>query len=94
MQTIRQKELVQQITYENQVLALIISSDFSKPGIHFFTPNNFSQQLAYMNHPTGKVIQPHVHNPIRREVLYTQEVLLITLGRRRMPRRRKRETPR
>ncbi len=81
MQTIRQKELVQQITYENQVLALIISSDFSKPGIHFFTPNNFSQQLAYMNHPTGKVIQPHVHNPIRREVLYTQEVLLIKRGK-------------
>lgn len=80
MQTVT-KELVQQITHENRVLALIIFSDFSKPGIHFFTPNHFSQQLAYMNHPTGKVIQPHVHNPVRREVFYTQEVLIIKKGK-------------
>lgn len=81
MQTLEAKELVQQIIYEDRVLALIISSDFSKPGIHFFTPNSFSQQLAYMKHPTGKTIQPHVHNPVRREVFYTQEVLLIKKGK-------------
>lgn len=81
MQTLQAKELVQQIIYEDRVLALIISSDFSKPGIHFFTPNSFSQQLAYMKHPTGKTIQPHVHNPVRREVFYTQEVLLIKKGK-------------
>jgi mannose-6-phosphate isomerase-like protein (cupin superfamily) len=63
------------------LLALIISTNFSKPGVHFFTPNSFSQQLAYMNHPAGKKIPPHVHNPVRREVLYTQEVLLIKKGK-------------
>lgn len=81
MPTLQLKELVQQIIHEDRVLALIISSDFSKPGIHFFTPNEFSQQLAYMNHPQGKVIQPHVHNPVPREVIYTQEVLLIKKGK-------------
>lgn len=74
------QELVQQIIHNDNLLALIISANFSKPGIHFFTPNSFSQQLAYMNHPAGKRIQPHVHNPVRREVLYTQEVLLIKKG--------------
>jgi len=74
------QELVQQIIHNDNLLALIISANFSKPGIHFFTPNSFSQQLAYMNHPAGKQIQPHVHNPVRREVLYTQEVLLIKKG--------------
>lgn len=74
------QELVQQIVHNDNLLALIISGNFSKPGIHFFTPNSFSQQLAYMNHPAGKQIQPHVHNPVRREVLYTQEVLLIKKG--------------
>jgi mannose-6-phosphate isomerase-like protein (cupin superfamily) len=34
-----------------------------------------------MRHPTGRVIEPHVHNPVRREVHYTQEVLLIKKGR-------------
>lgn len=72
---------VQEIIHNGQLLGIIISAEFRQPGIHFFTPNNLSQQLAYMRHPTGKVIQPHVHNPVAREVLYTQEVLLIKQGK-------------
>jgi mannose-6-phosphate isomerase-like protein (cupin superfamily) len=34
-----------------------------------------------MNRPAGHVIPPHVHNPVRREVHYTNEVLLIRAGR-------------
>jgi mannose-6-phosphate isomerase-like protein (cupin superfamily) len=34
-----------------------------------------------MCHPEGKVIQPHVHNLIMREVKYTQEVLVIRKGK-------------
>jgi mannose-6-phosphate isomerase-like protein (cupin superfamily) len=75
------QELVQQIAYNNRVLAIVISSNFNQPGIHFFTPDTFSQQIAYMKHPTGKVIQPHVHNPVPREVYYTQEVLLLKKGK-------------
>lgn len=72
---------VQEIIHNGQLLGIIISAEFRQPGIHFFTPNNLSQQLAYMRHPPGKVIQPHVHNPVAREVLYTQEVLLIKQGK-------------
>jgi mannose-6-phosphate isomerase-like protein (cupin superfamily) len=75
------QELVQQITHNNNLLAIIISANFSQPGIHFFTPNTLSQQVAYMRHPEGKVIQPHVHNPVSREVFYTQEVLFIKKGK-------------
>ena len=73
--------MIEQITDQNQLLALIVSHRFNQPGIHFFTPNELSQQLAYMHHPTGKVIQPHVHNPVLREVTYTQEVLFIKKGK-------------
>jgi mannose-6-phosphate isomerase-like protein (cupin superfamily) len=31
--------------------------------------------------PKGKTIEPHVHNPVSREVHYTQEVLFIRKGR-------------
>jgi mannose-6-phosphate isomerase-like protein (cupin superfamily) len=34
-----------------------------------------------MRHPAGKVIDPHVHNPVSRNVHYTQEVLLIKRGK-------------
>lgn len=64
-----------------ETLAIIVRADFRKPGIHFFTQPDFSQQLAYMNHPAGKIIEPHVHNPVPRQVHYTQEVLFIRKGR-------------
>ena len=73
-------ENIENIVYEGQILAIIIRNNFNKPGIHFFTPNEFSQQLAYMNHPKGKIIEPHFHNPIERSVIYTQEVLLLKKG--------------
>lgn len=69
------------VEYDTSLLAIIIKQNFSEPGIHFFTPDDFSQQLAYMNHPAGKVIDPHVHNPVQREVFFTQEVLFLKKGR-------------
>jgi len=71
----------EQIIHNNQILAIIIKNNYSNNGITFFTPDDFSQQLAYMNHPKGKIIQPHVHNVVKREVLYTKEVLFIKKGK-------------
>jgi len=62
-------------------IALIIRAGFDKPGLHFFTPPNFSQQVAVMRHPAGKKLDAHVHNLVSRQVLYTQEVLWIRKGR-------------
>lgn len=73
--------MVDRITHNDQLLAIIISSDFSEPGIQFFTHPDFSQQLAYMRHPAGKTIDPHVHNPVPREVQFTQEVLFLKQGK-------------
>jgi len=72
--------MLEQITHENQILAILIKSHFQDEGIHFFTPGEFSQQLGYMNRPKGYKIQPHVHNPVKREVMYTKEVLFIKSG--------------
>jgi mannose-6-phosphate isomerase-like protein (cupin superfamily) len=73
--------MMTEIRHKGVMMALILSHDFDKPGIHFFTPNNFSQQLAYMHHPKGKVIEAHVHNAVTREVHYTLEVLFIKKGK-------------
>ena len=73
--------MIETLKVGDQLLAVILSREFDKPGIHFFTPNDLSQQLAYMRHPAGKVIDPHVHNPVDRSVQYTQEVLFIKRGR-------------
>ena len=73
--------MIETLKSGDQLLAVIVSGRFREPGINFLTPNDLSQQLAYMRHPAGKVIDPHVHNPVSRNVHYTQEVLLIKKGK-------------
>ena len=72
---------VVKVMHEEQLLALIIPKTYSEEGIHFFTPNDFSQQIAFMKHPTGKEIDPHCHCIVHREVHYTKEVLFIRKGK-------------
>lgn len=72
---------IEYIKHKDQVFAIIISHRFSEKGIRFFTPDDFSQQLGYMCHPAGKIIEPHFHNPVERNVVYTQEVLYIKRGK-------------
>jgi mannose-6-phosphate isomerase-like protein (cupin superfamily) len=73
--------MIEEIKHLDRLLAIIIPDKFKEPGVHFFTPNDLSQQLAYMHHPPGKIIDPHVHNQVSREVHYTQEVLFIKKGK-------------
>ena len=63
------------------VLALIIKNEFDCSGIEFFTPDDYSQQVAYMHHDKDHVIAPHIHNTVRREIFYTKEVLFIKSGK-------------
>lgn len=74
-------ELIETITSGLEPIALIIRAEYDEPGIKFFTPDSFSQQVAYMKHPKGYKIKAHIHNMITRQVLYTQEVLLIRKGK-------------
>lgn len=72
---------IERIVHKDEILAIIVRRDYADAGVHFFTPNEFSQQLGYMQHPAGKTIQPHVHLPVPREVMQTQEVLWIKRGK-------------
>jgi len=72
--------MFEEIRHGEQLLAFIVRSEFQREGITFFTPSELSQQLAFMSHPAGRLIDPHIHNPVPREVSYTQEVLIIRSG--------------
>lgn len=73
--------MTEDILHKGKLLALILRTSFRAEGIHFFTPDDFSQQLGYMNRPRGYVIPPHVHNAVTRSVQYTKEVLFIKSGK-------------
>lgn len=73
--------MVERILHDDQLLSVIIRSNYTKDGIDFFTPDDFSQQLGYMNRPEGYEIPPHVHNLVPRSITLTQEVLFIKSGK-------------
>jgi hypothetical protein len=73
--------MLEEIFNSETRLAIIIRHQFKKSGIEFFTNDNDSQQLGYMNRPVGYEIKPHRHNLVPREVHLTQEVLFIKSGK-------------
>lgn len=72
--------MIENIIYNDKLLAIILRTEYKQEGISFFTSDEFSQQLGYMSRPEGYVIPPHVHNPVARSVHYTKEVLFIKSG--------------
>lgn len=73
--------MIEHVRDGEQLIAIIVRAGYAGEGITFFTSDDFSQQLAYMNRPAGHVIEPHHHNPVPRQVQYTQEVLFVRSGR-------------
>lgn len=69
------------IKKKDKVIAMIIKDNYTCDGVDFITPDEYSQQVAYMHHPSGKVIDAHVHNLVHRNVVLTQEVLFIKKGK-------------
>lgn len=74
-------KLIENIIFDEKILAVLVRSTYEQEGIAFFSPNDFSQQLGYMNRPKGYIIPPHVHNPVPRQVQFTKEVLFIKSGK-------------
>ncbi|PWR70693.1 cupin domain-containing protein [Methanospirillum lacunae] len=72
---------IKSISNGDQLIALIIPASYSSDKIEFFTPNSFSQQLGFLPHKTGDIIQEHVHNLCTRNIQYTQETLIIRKGK-------------
>jgi hypothetical protein len=69
------------IINNGRTIAIIITAEFQKDGIHFFTPSEYSQQLAFMKRPGGYIVSPHTHNLVPREVINTLETLFIRKGK-------------
>lgn len=74
-------EKIEKITDEGKILAVVIRKDSSLKGVNFFTPQDFSQQLGLLVHEKGKKIKAHRHKLIKREIILTQEVLVVLEGK-------------
>ncbi len=72
--------MIEQIVYDNTIVAIIVYKNYQTEGIKFLTPDEFSLQLGFMQRPAGYQIVPHIHNPVHRHSIGTQEVLFIKSG--------------
>lgn len=73
--------MIKNIEFNNEVLAIIISPNYEKKGIEFYTPDEYSQQVGYMNRDKNYVIEPHIHLRQSRNINYTNEVLIVKKGK-------------
>lgn len=71
---------IETISHEGETLAIIIRHNHYSDGVDFLTPDHYPQQLAFMGHGAGKIIQAHIHNKIPRQIDHTSEVLVIRKG--------------
>lgn len=69
------------IKNKGKISAIIIYDGYHIGGNTFFTPDDFPQQLGFLSHKTGKIIEPHTHKIVKREIFLTQEVLIIKKGK-------------
>ena len=60
---------LQIIKKKNKLLGIIIKNSYTYDGVDFITPNEYSQQIAYMHHPKGKMIESHIHNRHKNQLL-------------------------
>jgi hypothetical protein len=66
---------------DGSILALVVRSTFRVNGLSFLTEESSALQVGYMTRPIGEVIVAHVHEPIVRNIVGTQEVLVIQEGK-------------
>ena len=75
------KDTIEVIKGGEKILAIILHADFNEPGVHFFTPEEFPQQLGFIRHQEGEIVQAHIHQAMKREIELTQETILVKKGR-------------
>lgn len=73
--------MFEKIIYNNIVIALIVHKDYKQEGIQFLSSKEDSLQLGYMKRPKGYQITPHIHKPVQRVTIGTQEILFIKKGK-------------
>lgn len=71
-----------EVRYKGKILSIIFSHKLKANGVSFLTPNDYTLQLGLIEHPAGKIVRDHIHNPdIKYRVDTTQEFLYLEKGR-------------
>lgn len=73
--------MYQQVDYKCRTLAYIVPKAPLPNKTTFITSDEVGQQVGYIVYPAGGEVPRHFHNPVKRELTGTTEVLLILKGK-------------
>lgn len=71
---------IKEIKFNNEILARHIPSEAWAPGLGFYSNDEEYIQVGSWQYDKGKELLKHIHNPVERTVIRTQEVLYIRKG--------------
>ncbi len=71
---------IEWIKHGEDVLGLIIPSDYDPSASEFITPDSYKQQVGFIVYPKDGAIVPHIHHEMERCLHGTSEVLLVRHG--------------
>lgn len=70
------------IKSKGKIIAIVFKKSLRAKGVKFLTPVDYTLQLGLLEHPKGKILDDHIHNPkIKYWVDTTQEFLYIEKGK-------------
>lgn len=76
------KMSIEKITEEKNILAIVVRSNLSNPGLNFFTPNDFPFQLGIHLRKKHEFVPAHKHSPFKElKNLPAQEFFYVEEGK-------------
>jgi cupin fold WbuC family metalloprotein len=72
---------IKEIKVDDKIFAIHIPSTSWIKGLNFYSNDNDFIQVGTWGYDSGKKLQPHIHNEIKREINRTQEVVYVKSGK-------------
>lgn len=73
--------MIKEIIYNNKLVAIVYRRTGEEDNINFLTDPSNNLQVGILNHPKNHIIPTHTHNPIKRTIEGTDEMLYIEKGK-------------
>jgi len=73
--------MIKEIKYKGKIIAIIYRKKEKETSINFLTDETNNFQIASLNHKKGHIIPAHIHKPIKRNIIGTDEMLYVEEGK-------------
>jgi cupin fold WbuC family metalloprotein len=72
---------IEHICCDSRLIAIIVSHLHNPENTNFLTASDINLQVGFIKYPREGVIQSHVHLPLERHIVGTNEVLFVRSGK-------------